>query len=224
MNFSFLADTALFQGCTAEEIEQLADQLPFRVSRRGKGAVIFGEGETVTHVGLVLAGSVRMEHGDAWGGTAVLGIAGVGGVFAEAYACIPGEPLMINVIANEDCDILLVNVPRLFSLRPACSAQSRLIQNLLRISAHKNLQLSRRSLHTMPKTARGRLLSYFSEQVCAQGSRSIVIPFDRQQLADYLNLDRTALSKELGKMRREGLLDFHKNRFALHFPAAQETP
>ena len=83
------------------------------------------------------------------------------------------------------------------------------------ISAGKNLQLSRRSLHTSPKTIRGRLSSYFSQQVSAQGSNKIVIPFDRQQLADYLNLDRSALSKELGKMKNDGLIEYHKNTFLI---------
>ncbi len=77
------------------------------------------------------------------------------------------------------------------------------------------MELSKRSLHTSPKTIRGRLLSYFSQQIPAQGSNKITIPFDRQQLADYLNLDRSALSKELGKMRRDGLLEYHKNTFEI---------
>ena len=89
------------------------------------------------------------------------------------------------------------------------------IHNLVMISAGKNLQLSRRSLHTSPKTIRGRLFSYFSQQVSAQGSNKIIIPFDRQQLADYLNLDRSALSKELGKMRNDGLIEYNKNTFVI---------
>ena len=83
------------------------------------------------------------------------------------------------------------------------------------ISAGKNIHLSRRSLHTSPKTIRGRLFSYFSQQVSAQGSNKIIIPFDRQQLADYLNLDRSALSKELGKMRDDGLIEYNKNTFVI---------
>ena len=117
--------------------------------------------------------------------------------------------------ANEDSDILFINVPGLFSFGPLWESQNRLIQNLLMISAEKNLQLSRRSLHTSPKTIRGRLFSYFSQQVSAQGSSRITIPFDRQQLADYLNLDRSALSKELGKMKRDGLIAYHRNRFEI---------
>lgn len=111
--------------------------------------------------------------------------------------------------------ILSISVPRLFTPCPVCRSQNRLIQNLVIISAEKNLQLSRRSMHTSPKAIRERLFSYFSQQVSAQRSNKIVIPFDRQQLADYLNLDRSALSKELGKMRKDGLIEFHKNSFVI---------
>lgn len=193
----------------------MSEHLDFRTDHYRKGKVIFGTGSVVTDIGLVLSGSVRIEHADLWGNKSILGITQAGGVFAESYACVPDEPMMVDAVANEDCDILFISVPKLFAPCPACGGQNRLIQNLVRISAEKNLQLSRRSLHTSPKTIRGRLFSYFSQQVSAQGSSRIVIPFDRQQLADYLNLDRSALSKELGKMRKDGLIEYNKNTFVI---------
>lgn len=193
----------------------MTKHLDFRTVKQKKGDVILNAGSIVTDIGLVLSGSVRIEHTDLWGNKSILGITPAGGVFAESYACIPNEPMMVDAIANEDCDILFINVPKLFMPCSACLSQNRLIQNLVMISAGKNLQLSRRSLHTSPKTIRGRLFSYFSQQVSAQGSRKIVIPFDRQQLADYLNLDRSALSKELGKMRNDGLIEYNKNTFEI---------
>ncbi len=212
---SFISKTALFRGCSEEDIRNMAEHLDFRTNRYEKGDVIFGAGSIVTDLGLVLSGSVRIEHTDLWGNKSILGITPAGGVFAESYACIPNEPLLVDAVANEDCDILFISVPRLFMPCRACESKSRLIQNLFMISAGKNLQLSRRSLHTSPKTIRGRLFSYFSQQVSAQGSNKIIIPFDRQQLADYLNLDRSALSKELGKMRRDGLIEYNKNAFEI---------
>lgn len=193
----------------------MTKHLDFRTVKQKKGDVILNAGSIVTDIGLVLSGSVRIEHTDLWGNKSILGITPAGGVFAESYACIPNEPMMVDAIANEDCDILFINVPKLFIPCSVCLSQNRLIQNLVMISAGKNLQLSRRSLHTSPKTIRGRLFSYFSQQVSAQGSRKIVIPFDRQQLADYLNLDRSALSKELGKMRNDGLIEYNKNTFEI---------
>ncbi len=193
----------------------MAERLDFRTVSYKKGEVIFAAGSMVTEIGLVLSGSVRIEHTDLWGDKGILNITPAGGVFAESYACIPDEPMLVDAVANEDSDILFINVPGLFSFGPLWESQNKLIQNLLMISAEKNLQLSRRSLHTSPKTIRGRLFSYFSQQVSAQGSSRITIPFDRQQLADYLNLDRSALSKELGKMKRDGLIAYYRNRFEI---------
>ena len=193
----------------------MAKHLDFRTDEYKKGDIILGVGSIVTDIGLVLSGSVRIEYTDLWGNKSILGITSAGGVFAESYACIPNEPMMVDAVANEDCRILSISVPKLFTPCPACGSQNRLIQNLVMISAEKNLQLSRRSMHTSPKTIRGRLFSYFSQQVSTQGSSKIVIPFDRQQLADYLNLDRSALSKELGKMRDDGLIEFNRNIFEI---------
>lgn len=212
----FISKTALFQGCSEEDIFTMAKHLDFRTNRYRKGEVILSAGSIVTDIGLVLSGSVRIEHTDLWGNKSILGITPAGGVFAESYACIPNEPMLVDAAANEDCKILFVSFPKLFAPCPAWGCQSRLIQNLLAISAGKNLLLSKRSLHTSPKTIRGRLLSYFSQEALAQGSRKITIPFDRQQLADYLNLDRSALSKELGKMKRDGLMEYRKNVFELN--------
>lgn len=138
--------------------------------------------------------------------------------FAEAYACIPGEPLMIDVAANDDCEVLFISVPKLFEPCSQCDNRNRLIQNLVLIGAQKNLQLSKHIIHTTPKTIWGRLISYFSEQISAQNINKITIPFDRQQLADYLDSDRIALSKELIKMKKEGLIEYHKNVFEIKLP------
>lgn len=212
---SFISQTALFRGCSEEDIQNMSEHLGFRTNRYRKGSIIFGAGSIVTDIGLVLSGSVRIEHTDLWGNKSILGIIPAGGVFAESYACIPNESMMVDAVANEECDILFISVPRLFAPCLVCASKNRLIHNLVMIGARKNLQLSRRSLHTSPKTIRGRLSSYFSQQVSAQGSNKIVIPFDRQQLADYLNLDRSALSKELGKMKNDGLIEYNKNTFLI---------
>lgn len=215
MIYHLISKTILFQGCSEEDIQNMAKHLDFRTSVYKKGDVILESGSVVTDIGLVLSGSVQIAYTDLWGNKSILGITPVGGVFAESYACIPNEPMQVDAVANEDCDILFISVPKLFTPCPVCRSQNRLIRNLVMISAEKNLQLSRRSMHTSPKTIRGRLFSYFSQQVSAQGSSKIVIPFDRQQLADYLNLDRSALSKELGKMKNDGLIEYRKNTFVI---------
>lgn len=223
MDYHFISQTMLFRGCSEEDIRAMEKHLDFKTRKYKKENTILSEGSVITDIGLVLSGSVRIVHNDLWGNKSILGIVGMGDIFAEAYACIPGEPMMIDVAANEDCEILFINVPKLFTSCTVCENQNQMIRNLLMISARKNLQLSRRSLHTSPKTIRGKLLSYFSQQILAQGSSKIAIPFDRQQLADYLNLDRSALSKELGKMKKEGIIEYRKNTFEI-YPEAYKIP
>ena len=212
-----LAKTALFRGCESEEVEAMLACLGAVRRAFAKGAQILRTGETVSSLGLVLSGRVRIESGDIWGNTTVLDQVGPGEVFAETYACTPGEPLMVDVVAAERSEILFLAISRVLqTCSPTCEHHHRLIQNLLSLSAQKNLNLSRKIFHTSPKTIRGRLLSYLSEQAIRSGSQRFTVPFNRQQLADYLNVDRSALSNELSKMQRDGLLKVDKNRFELY--------
>ena len=205
MDFLFLSQTALFRGCSPRETADMLQCL--RAERRvyEKDRVICHAGDTVEALGLVLSGGVNIESVDVWGSRSILGHVGPGQVFAETYACLPGEPLMV-----------FLNTARLLRTCPsACAHHAALIRNLLAVTSQKNLALSRRIFHTSPKTIRGRLLSYLSAQALRENSRSFAIPFDRQQLADYLGVDRSALSAELGRMRAEGLIRFRKNEFEL---------
>lgn len=216
MNYSFLSTTLLFQGISPQDIPPMLSCLGAKQQSFQKGTRIYQAGEIVSCLGLILSGKVSIESIDLWGNNSVLDLAGPGSIFAETYACIPREPLMVDVVAAESCEILFLNTQRLLTTcNSSCSHHSRLIRNLLSISARKNLTLSRRMFHTSSKSIRGRLLSYLSFQAARQGSRQFSIPFNRQQLADYLNVDRSALSNELGKMRREGLLDTDRNWFCL---------
>lgn len=216
MDISFLEKTDLFHGTSAEEISAMLHCLHAKKQHYRKNEVIYRTGDVVTCLGIVLIGSVFIENVDFWGNRHVLELILPGQVFAEAYASIPNEPLMFDVIAQEATDVLFLNVQKILEVCPnSCTHHNKLIQNLLRVSAQKNLTLSRRSLHTAPKTIRGRLLSYLSFQALRHKSRDFVIPFNRQQLADYLNVDRSALSNELSKMQKERLLTAEKNHFHL---------
>lgn len=216
MNDSFLINTALFRGTSVEEAREMIRCLGSYEKEYEKGAVIFRAGESVDSMGMVLSGSVTIEIDSLWGDKTILGRVEAGQLFGETYACIPGEPLMVSVAACEKSRILFLNADRLLATcSNSCAYHNKLVRNLLQISAQKNLALSRRSLHTSPKSIRGRLLSYLSEQARLNGSYQFTIPFSRQQLADYLGVDRSAMSNELSKMRREGLLRFEKNRFLL---------
>ena len=217
MDFLFLSQTALFRGCSPRETADMLQCL--RAERRvyEKDRVICHAGDTVEALGLVLSGGVNIESVDVWGSRSILGHVGPGQVFAETYACLPGEPLMVDAVAAQRTEVLFLNIGKvLTTCTNACPFHAKLIQNLLTVCAAKNLQLSQRILHTAPKGIRARLMSYFSECVKRAGQYSFDIPYNRQQLADYLGVDRSAMCSELSRMQREGLLSYHKNHFSVH--------
>ena len=209
-----LMRTPLFRGMSAEGTAEVLTALGSQRKHYGKGAVILHAGDQASTIALVLSGSVFIENDDCWGNKSILDRVGAGQVFAEAYACAPEEPLLVSVIAVENTEILFLRTAYLLQ-SPARGAMEQLLRNLLMISARKNLHLSRRMFHTAPKSIRERLQSYLSDQATRLGTQEFDIAFNRQQLADYLNVDRSALSNELSKMQKEGLLTVHKNHFSL---------
>lgn len=212
-----LQTSALFRGIAREDILKMADCLGAYVKKiPGEGAV-FRAGGRVEEIGLVLSGGVRMEENDIWGNRNIIGRAGPGDVFAETYACIGKEPLMVDVIAERPCEILFLKLQKMLTTCPAsCGFHSELIRNLTVVLAEKNLGLTRKIRLITPRSLRERVLAYLSQEALRQGKDEITIPFNRQQMADFLNVDRSALSGELSKMQKEGLIKYHKNRFVLH--------
>ena len=199
-----LSRSPLFRGAGESGIGEMLSCLGAEERSYEKEEMIYRAGNTVTSLGVVMHGSVMIVNDDLWGNRSILDRVEPGQIFAETYACVPGE-------------VLFLNVGKMLSQCPnSCGHHTQLIRNLLAISAQKNLQLSRRIFNTSSKSIRGRLLSYLSDQAVKNESERFDIPFNRQQLADYLGVDRSALSAELGKMQREGLLEFRKNHFHLY--------
>lgn len=212
-----LSKIPIFQGIEEPEIASLLQCLQATERTYQKGETILSEGTVTENMGIVLSGMALISCGDIWGNTSVLGHVTPGSVFAEVYACIPGEPLLITVSAAEDTTVLFMNVGRILSTcTNACPFHTRLARNLLTVCAHKSLQLSQRILHTSSKSIRGRLMSYFSQCAKQAGNSTFQIPYNRQQLADYLGVDRSAMCHELSKMQKEGLISYEKNRFSLN--------
>ena len=216
MNAAFLQRTMLFRGMSPEEIEQALSIMQAQEKKFQKGETIMLSGNTTHRMGMVLEGSATIESNDIWGNRTILSHVGKGQFFAETYALLKNEPLLVDVTANEDCEILFLRVDKMEQLNHSAEPWAlKYLVNLLTISAHKNLTLSGRSFHTAPKSARRRVMAYLNSVSLQKHSREFDIPFDRQQLADYLNLERTALSKELGKMRNEGIISVRKNHFVI---------
>lgn len=216
MNQEFLQKTILFHGMQPAEIDAALTALGARKKNYDRGDYVLSAGDTTTAIGLVLSGSVTIENNDVWGNRTILNNIGTGGFFAESYALLPDTPLLVDVIANEKSTILFLRIALLFdsSLKKTTWAD-KLCKNVLRIAIQKNLMLSNRSFHTAPKSIRGRVMAYLNTVSLQKGCDEFDIPFDRQALADYLNVERSALSKELSKMQRDGLIAVKKNHFLL---------
>ena len=216
MNTFFLTNTRLFHGIKENEIGWLLQCLGAYERKFRKDDIIFRAGSPVNEIGLIESGSVNIVVNLYWGNSIIFGHVGKGDVFAENYAAIPGKELVCDVAACEDAKIIFLNMRNILTTcQRGCDYHKRIIQNMLRISAQKNLNMSSRMMHTASKSLRERLLSYFSEQALEHGSSHFTIPFNRQQLAEYLGVNRSAMSNELSKMRDDGLLTYNKNEFTL---------
>ncbi len=211
-----LSNTQLFCGLKEDEITSLLGCLDAEKRSYKKGEIILSEGSITKNIGIVLSGMAMISCCDIWGNNSILGNAAPGSIFAEVYACIPEQPLLVTVSATEDTSVLFMNVGRILTTcTNACPFHARLARNLLNVCAYKSLQLSQRIQHTSSKSIRGRLMSYFSECAKRAGSNSFLIPYNRQQLADYLNVDRSAMCNELSKMQKDGIIEYERNRILL---------
>ena len=195
----------LFRGIAAGELPALLDRSSAREVRFAKGELLLHRGETPRSLGLVLEGGVHIIREDFWGNRSIVGLAGPGEIFAESYA-LAGKPLAVSVLAAADGRALFLDAGHL---------SQRLSANLLALLAEKNLMLTEKMRHMARRTTREKLLSYLSAQALRAGTAEFDIPLDRQQLADYLAVDRSAMSAVLGKLRDEGVLEFRKNHFRL---------
>lgn len=210
------AHSPLFSGIKNEEILSILSCLKGQIVSYDKGTYLLRAGEPIYWVGMVLQGSAHILKEDFWGNRNILATARPGDLFAEAFACSQTALPEISVLAVEDTIILRLDFFCLLNTcSSACSFHTRLIRNLLKILADRNLQLTQKLEHLSKRTSREKILSYLSACSRAEGTASFSIPFNRQELADYLYLDRSTLSNELCKLRDEGILTFRKNRFSL---------
>ena len=216
MDTGFLQKSRIFRGMPEEEIYSALSAFRAQEKCYKKGQALLHAGDITEKLGLVMEGSVTIESNDAWGNRTILSHVGRGQLFAETYALLDKEPLLVDVIANEDCRILFLTVGGLQNLTEISVPWAfKFTANMLIISSLKNLHLSGRSFHTAPKTVRGRVMAYLNTISLQTQSMEFDIPFDRQQMADYLNVERTALSKELGRMHNDGLIKTRKKHFVI---------
>lgn len=213
---SVLRTSGIFFGISEEETEKMLHCLEVRPETYQKDEYILRAGDRVEAFGVVITGKVMIIQEDFWGNRNILAAVGAGHCFAETFACSPGAVLNVSVIAETNVQVLFLNVKRILTTCPStCSHHSRMIRNLLSELAEKNLRLNEKITHLGQRSRRAKILSYLSAEAQRHGSAEFDIAFSRQQLADYLSVDRSGLSMELSRMQEEGLLEYRKNHFVL---------
>ena len=211
-----LKRTQLFSGVSDSEISAMLNCLQARLLTFKKGEYVYREGEHLENITVLVKGKLLVQHDDFWGNRNIINIVHVGEMFGEAYVAPESGVLHNDVIAEEDSVVITFNVRKILTVCPsACRFHSMVIQNLFYAISEKNRKLVQKIGHMSKRSTRAKLLSYLSDEAKRQNSSHFTIPFSRQQLADFLCVDRSAMSNELGKLRDEGLLLFEKNRFTL---------
>lgn len=211
-----LLQSKLFTKIRGTELDEMLACLAPVKKNLAKGAYIYRDGEQISSMGMVLMGSVHILKEDYWGNRTILAEIQAGQLFGEAYACLEDAKISVSAVAARDSSVLFFDIKRILTpCASGCPFHARLIQNLIAELAEKNIRLTGKIEHISQRRLRDKILSYLSDFSKKQGSSDFTIPFSRQELADYLSVDRSALSNELSKLRNEGVLEFKRNRFRL---------
>ncbi len=211
-----IRSSRLFSGTTLEELILMMGCLSPFVKKYDEGDFIFRTGERIENMAIVLEGTVKIEKEDFWGNRRIIDTLGTSGTFGDTYACAPVSVTEVSVSAVSDVRVIFFNVNRILTMcSMSCDHHSRIIRNLIGQLAESSLSLTRKLSHVIQKTTRAKLMGYLSDISQANGSLSFDIPLSRQELADYLGVDRSGLSVEIGKLCDEGIIDANKNHFTL---------
>ena len=211
-----LKRTKLFSGVGEYDIASLLSCLGARKKEYKKGEYILREGEHISDVFILVEGKIHIQKDDYWGNRSILSVVSVGEMFGEGYAAPESGALLNDVVAVEDSSVIFFDVKRILTTcSSACRFHNMIVQNMFFAISDKNRKLVQKLGHMSGRTTRAKLISYLSEEAKRQGSSTFTVPFNRQQLADYLCVDRSAMSNELCKMRDEGMIKFEKSRFEL---------
>lgn len=213
---SAMREASIFRNLSDEEIIGMLPCLNAKEQHFKKNEVIYRPGDQVRKIGLVVSGAVRIEKIDYWGNRKIISVIEPGQIFGEAYAGMKTIPMEMEVLAAVPSVILFMEVGKILTTcGNSCEFHSKMIRNMVYVLAERNYKLTQKMDHLTQKTTREKLLSYFSEQALECGRSDFDIPLDRQQLADYLSVDRSAMSTELGRMKKDGLIEYRKNHFTL---------
>lgn len=215
-NLPILRACPLFEGIREADLMGMLGCLGAVPMNVKKGQNVFSEGDQAVRVGIVLEGKLLLLREDYFGNRSIFGQVLPGQLFGETYAFSHAQSLPVTVSAEEDSRLLLLDSRRITTCcSNACEFHNRVIYNLLRLVADKNLLLHQKFQITSQRTTAEKLMAYLSQQAKLHNSPTFTIPYDRQALADYLEVDRSGLSTEIGKLKKQGILSCEKNRFTL---------
>jgi len=211
-----LKRTQMFSGVGIDEIESMLSCLDARICEFDKGAHVIRQGQHLSDIMLLAEGNLHIQNDDYWGNRSILGRISAGEIFGEAYVAPMSGAVLNDVIAVEKSTVIFFDVRRILTTCPsACRFHQLVLQNMFFAMSEKNRRLVQKLGHMSKRTTREKLISYLSEEAKKQNRSTFTIPFNRQQLADFLSVDRSAMSNELCKMRDEGMLEFEKCNFRL---------
>ncbi|MDO5125745.1 MAG: Crp/Fnr family transcriptional regulator [Ruminococcus sp.] len=211
-----LKRTQLFSGVGEEEIGAMLNCLQAKHCTYKKGEYVLRQGEHLDKILVLVGGKLHIQRDDYWGNRSIINMVSIGEMFGEAYVAPESGTLMNDVLAVEDSAVIFFDVKRIITVCSAtCRFHSMVVQNLFFAISEKNRKLVQKLTFMTKRTTREKLIAYLSEEAKRQNSSEFSIPFNRQQLADFLSVDRSAMSNELCKMRDEGLIEFEKSCFKL---------
>lgn len=211
-----LKKCGLFEEIEEENLTAMLDCLGAKVFSVKKDMTIFCEGTPAKYIGLILSGAVQMVQDDFYGNRSIVTSIGENGLFGESFACAGITSLPVSFIASKDCEIMLIDCKRITNTCcNACSFHKQVIFNLLHLVARKNLDFHQKIEITSKRTTREKIMTYLLSVAKQEQSNSFTIPYDRQALADYLGVERSAMSAEIGKLRKEGLIECQKSNFTI---------
>ncbi|MCE5196380.1 MAG: Crp/Fnr family transcriptional regulator [Negativicutes bacterium] len=215
-DFQNISRVDLFADISETELNSLFHCLSARQKLYSKGEIIFAAGSAAELVGIVLSGQVQIIHDDYYGNRTIIAEIESGQMFGETYTCAKTAALPFSVVAKLDSAILLIDYKKIITTcNQACVYHHKLVYNMLQIIVAKNLTLNQKIMVLSKRSSREKLLAFLSTQAQKANSNEFNISLSRQDLADFLSLDRSAMSHELSKLREEGVLEFQKNHFKL---------
>lgn len=214
--FEFLTKTQLFAGISVKDIPILLERLKARVEKFTRDDYVRIEGDPADFIGIVLEGKIQILNEDYFGNRSITATFEKGALFGEAFSCAGVKKLTVDILSCADTDIMFIDSRYfLIGCGGGCEFQHTLLENLLKIMAKKNMLLNKKLQYSSHKTTSEKIMAYLHDQAKINHSPEFIIPYNRQELADFLGVERSAMSAEIGKLVKQGAIETKRSYFRL---------